>query len=58
MNKDHIAPKKQAGYPTFTEGDTLRGAVGQYRSNFDVTHYDLSIDFNLKKRYIKGFPPG
>lgn len=38
----------------FTRADTLRGSNGPARDWWDVTHYDLSVRFNLKDSTISG----
>ena len=54
INKKFESPKKAYSYPKFTESDSLRGGLNEFRRNYDVRHYDLSLDFNLKKKSIKG----
>lgn len=55
FNFSHKTPKRAGIYPKFTEKDSLRGSIGKYRKNYDVTFYDLNIDVNPEKQYIKGF---
>lgn len=38
----------------FTKADTLRGALSAERTCFDVTHYDLTVEFDLEANRIKG----
>lgn len=38
----------------FNYGDTLRGSLRAERTCFDVLHYNLDIQLNPKKKYIKG----
>jgi aminopeptidase N len=40
---------------TFTQADTLRGALRPERTCFDVTFYDLNIGVDIAKQFIKGF---
>ena len=54
INISHKTPHKATKYPKFSEKDSLRGALSELRNNFDVRHYDLSVDFDLKQKSIKG----
>jgi len=38
----------------FNHQDSLRGGYGPTRDWWDVTHYDLSVEFDLEKKEIKG----
>jgi aminopeptidase N len=38
----------------FTHRDSLRGHLNENRKCFDVTFYDLNIDFNLTEKSIRG----
>ena len=38
----------------FTEADTLRGNLSKYRTCFDVTYYDLKVEFNIENKSIVG----
>ena len=55
INFSHKTPKRAGTYPKFTEKDSLRGSIGIYRKNYDVTFYDLNIDIDPVKKYIKGY---
>lgn len=39
---------------SYSTGDTLRGGYGIGRDWWDVTHYDLSVDFNMEEHQLKG----
>lgn len=54
INLKHKTPGRATKYPTFSEKDSLRGALSELRSNYDVKHYDLHIDFDLKNKSIEG----
>ncbi|HEX8332037.1 MAG TPA: M1 family peptidase, partial [Segetibacter sp.] len=38
----------------FTKADTLRGTITKYREGWDVKHYDLKVDVDIKNKSIKG----
>lgn len=50
------APKTPAlgKYPAFTEKDSLLGFLNEYRSNFDVTYYELDLKIEPDKKMISG----
>jgi aminopeptidase N len=39
----------------FTRHDSLRGALSEFRSCYDVYFYDLNLDINIPKKSISGF---
>ncbi len=39
---------------SFTRADTLRGSITDFRKNWDVLHYDLSISLDINKKSIIG----
>lgn len=39
---------------TFSRQDTLRGSVTPEREWWDLTYYDLAIDFDIQNKYIRG----
>jgi aminopeptidase N len=39
---------------SYTHADTLRGALSEWRSCFDVLSYDLHVAMDIHKRYITG----
>jgi aminopeptidase N len=41
--------------PAFTAADTLRGSDGPGRNWWDVTHYNLSVNFNIPDSSISGY---
>ncbi|HZV71279.1 MAG TPA: M1 family metallopeptidase [Saprospiraceae bacterium] len=43
-----------ASTQTFTHQDTLRGSITPQRAWWDLKYYDLSIDFDIDKKFIKG----
>lgn len=55
FNFHRKTPTMQKKYPVFTEADTLKGSISQYRKNFDINYYEISIDVNIEKKYITGF---
>lgn len=38
----------------FNRQDTLRGSITPQRAWWDLKYYDLAIDFNIEKKFIKG----
>ena len=45
---------KSGKFPKFSKKEYLAGTNNDYRSCYDVTYYDLDIDVNPDKKYIKG----
>jgi aminopeptidase N len=43
------------GEKKFTRQDTLRGSIGPGRDWWDVTRYDLNIDVNIQKKFLRGY---
>src|SRR3954469_5854768 len=43
-----------SGFTQYTTEDSLRGGYGHSRDWWDVTHYDLSVDFDIEKQQISG----
>lgn len=41
-------------FPEFTLDDSLRGSYGEYRSNYDVIHYNLSLHVDVEKSKLIG----
>jgi aminopeptidase N len=41
--------------PVYVHSDSLKGNIGTARSWWDVTHYELHVDFNLADSSIKGY---
>jgi aminopeptidase N len=39
---------------TYTHQDTLRGSVTPQRAWWDLTYYDLAVDFDVEHKFIKG----
>jgi aminopeptidase N len=55
LNISHATPKRPFKYPAFSLNDTLHGQLNRYRSCYDVTFYNLNVEFNLNKKTISGF---
>lgn len=47
-------PKKAKKYPKFTESDIWFGAMNEYRSCYNVEHYELYIDINPEAKTLGG----
>ncbi|MDA7641978.1 M1 family metallopeptidase [Candidatus Marinimicrobia bacterium] len=45
----------QTDTPELTRNNYLMGFLNEYRSSYDVTYYDINIDFDIKKKSIDGF---
>lgn len=55
INTNSKTPKKMARIPVFREQDSLKGFNNEFRSCFDVNHYDIHLSINEKEKSIKGF---
>ena len=45
----------QTNTPELTRNNYLMGFLNEYRSSYDVTYYDINIDFDIEKKSIDGF---
>ena len=45
----------QPAIPKLTERNRLLGALLPERSCYDVQHYDINIDIDVEKKYLKGY---
>ena len=45
----------QTGVPELTRNNYLMGFLNEYRSSYDVTYYDINIDFDIEQKSIDGF---
>ena len=45
---------KDGKFPKFSKKEYLAGSNNEYRSCYDVTYYNLDIEVNPEKKYIKG----
>jgi len=45
----------QTDTPELTRNNYLMGFLNEYRSSYDVTYYDINIDFDIQKKSIDGF---
>ena len=45
----------QTGVPELTRNNYLIGFLNEYRSSYDVSYYDINIDFDIEKKSIDGF---
>ena len=41
--------------PPLTRNNYLMGFLNEYRSSYDVTYYDINIDFNIEEKSLDGF---
>lgn len=41
-------------YSQFSQADSLRGGYGPTRNWWDLKHYDLSVEFDIEKKEIRG----
>ena len=55
--KDSMAmpPEKPEPFPKLTERNRLLGDLLPERTCYDVKHYMINMDIDVKKKYIKGF---
>ncbi|MEA1882536.1 MAG: M1 family metallopeptidase [Candidatus Marinimicrobia bacterium] len=52
MNEQSEKPKS---FPKLTERNRLLGALVPERTCYDVLHYDINIDIDVEKKYLKGY---
>ncbi|MDC1145421.1 M1 family metallopeptidase [Candidatus Marinimicrobia bacterium] len=45
----------QTDTPELTHNNYLMGFLNEYRSSYDVTYYDINIDFDIENKSIDGF---
>ena len=45
----------QTDVPELTRNNYLMGFLNEYRSSYDVTYYDINIDFDIEQKSIDGF---
>ncbi|MAV56213.1 MAG: hypothetical protein CMI79_01575 [Candidatus Pelagibacter sp.] len=45
----------QTGMPELTRNNHLMGFLNEYRSSYDVSYYDINIDFDIEEKSIDGF---
>ena len=45
----------QTDMPELTRNNYLMGFLNEYRSSYNVTYYDINIDFDIEKKSIDGF---
>ena len=50
-----IPPEKPEAFPKLTERNRLLGDLLPERTCYDVKHYMINMDIDVKKKYIKGF---
>ncbi len=55
VNINRKTPSRGYVYPNFNQKDSVKGALNQLRSNFDVKHYNIAISINPDKKYISGY---
>ena len=57
QKRDSMAmpPEKPEPFPKLTERNRLLGDLLPERTCYDVKHYTINMDIDVKKKYIKGF---
>jgi aminopeptidase N len=55
LNLTKKTPWRGDKYPNFTKKDSVRGALNEFRTCFDVKEYRIYIDVNTEKKYLKGY---
>ena len=45
----------QTDLPELTRNNYLMGFLNEYRSSYDVSYYDINIDFDIEQKSIDGF---
>jgi len=48
-------PENAASFPILKERNRLLGALSPERTCYDVQHYDINIDIDVDKKYVKGY---
>ena len=48
-------PENAASFPKLKERNRLLGALSPERTCYDVQHYDINIDIDVDKKYVKGY---
>jgi len=48
-------PENAASFPKLKERNRLLGALSPERTCYDVQHYDINIDIDVDKKYLKGY---
>ena len=48
-------PENAASFPKLKERNRRLGALSPERTCYDVQHYDINIDIDVDKKYIKGY---
>ena len=55
-NVSNLRPHgSQTGVPELTRNNYLIGFLNEYRSSYDVSYYDINIDFDIEEKSIDGF---
>ena len=54
-NSMAMPPEKPEPFPNLTERNRLLGDLLPERTCYDVKHYMINMDIDVKKKYIKGF---
>jgi aminopeptidase N len=54
INRYYKTPARPFKYPVFTEKDSLRGMLSEFRKCYDVKYYDLSVKFYPQTHSIQG----
>ncbi len=49
------ASSKPASFPKLTDRNRLLGALLPERTCYDVQHYDINLDIDVEKKYLKGY---
>tara|TARA_Y100000590_G_scaffold385500_1_gene457636 strand:+ start:1756 stop:3444 length:1689 start_codon:yes stop_codon:yes gene_type:complete len=49
------SPKNVETFPKLTERNRLLGSLSPERICYDVQHYDINIDIDVDKKYLKGY---
>ena len=55
-NVDNLRPHgSQTDMPKLTRNNYLMGFLNEYRTSYDVSYYDINIDFDIEQKSIDGF---
>ena len=55
VNCNNTTPHQENNIAPLTRNNHLMGFLNEYRASYDVTYYDINIDFNIENKSLDGF---
>ena len=55
VNGNNTTPHQENKLPPLTRNNHLMGFLNEYRAAYDVTYYDINIDFDIENKSLDGF---